>query len=370
MNAWLFQDHHQKQKLGDKCPWSVGWLDPDGTRRSKRLGSRSMAEKHARKIEGQLAAGTYEAVSSTSWDQFTNELEANSLASMNPGTREIMQCALNHFVRIVRPVKMKAITSRTIAEFVAVRRTEPSRPKAPSQQPVSPATVNRDLRCIRVALRKAVRWGFMAKSPEIEFLKEPGKLPTYMAPEHFAKLYGACESARWPESQPYATADWWRGLLVSAYMTGWRIGSLLALRWADVDLEAATAVSRADDNKGNRDQLVSLHPLMVDHIRRLKTFSTMVFPWNHGRRDLYKEFHAIQAEAGIKRTGAKPFYGFHDLRRAFATMNADKLTPDALQALMQHKDYQTTQRYINMARQLNPAVAALYVPALPTVARA
>ena len=26
MKAWLFQDHRQKQKLGDKCPWSVGRL--------------------------------------------------------------------------------------------------------------------------------------------------------------------------------------------------------------------------------------------------------------------------------------------------------------------------------------------------------
>jgi hypothetical protein len=41
---------------------------------------------------------------------------------------------------------------------------------------------------------------------------------------------------------------------------------------------------------------------------------------------------------------------------------ADKLTPDALQALMQHKDYQTTQRYINLARQLNPALQNLFVP--------
>ena len=35
-------------------------------------------------------------------------------------------------------------------------------------------------------------------------------------------------------------------------------------------------------------------------------------------------------------------------------MNADRVTGDALQALMQHKDYKTTQRYINMARQLEP----------------
>jgi len=55
-------------------------------------------------------------------------------------------------------------------------------------------------------------------------------------------------------------------------------------------------------------------------------------------------------------------YGPHDLRRAFATMNADKLTPDALQALVRHKSYQPTQVYINMARQLDAAVASLHVP--------
>ena len=43
-------------------------------------------------------------------------------------------------------------------------------------------------------------------------------------------------------------------------------------------------------------------------------------------------------------------------------MNADKLTPDALQALMRHKNYQTTQVYINITRQMDAAVASLHVP--------
>ena len=51
-------------------------------------------------------------------------------------------------------------------------------------------------------------------------------------------------------------------------------------------------------------------------------------------------------------------------------MNADRMTPDMLQAFMQHQDYQTTQRYINMARQLHPAVAVLFVPEVPKVERA
>ena len=43
-------------------------------------------------------------------------------------------------------------------------------------------------------------------------------------------------------------------------------------------------------------------------------------------------------------------------------MNADRLTGDALQAMMRHKSYSTTQRYINIARQLDQSAKALYVP--------
>jgi hypothetical protein len=38
------------------------------------------------------------------------------------------------------------------------------------------------------------------------------------------------------------------------------------------------------------------------------------------------------------------------------------MTREALQALMRHQSPMTTDRYINMARQLNPAIAALHVP--------
>ncbi len=70
MNAWLFQDRKHKAKLGDNCPWSVGWYDPEGKRREKSIGSHSMAEKHARRVEGQLAAGTYQDTRNKRWDEF------------------------------------------------------------------------------------------------------------------------------------------------------------------------------------------------------------------------------------------------------------------------------------------------------------
>src|SRR5436309_8057472 len=119
----------------------------------------------------------------------------------------------------------------------------------------------------------------------------------------------------------------------------------MALRWPDVALDGATALTRAADNKGKRDQKTPLHPLVVEHLRKLVSFSLTVFPWPYRYRSLFTEFAALQKAAGVKPEGDKDHYGFHDLRRAFATMNADKMTPDALQFLMQHKDYKTTQRY-------------------------
>ena len=156
------------------------------------------------------------------------------------------------------------------------------------------------------------------------------------------------------------------------YMTGWRISEILSLAWDDVSLDQGYAITRHDDNKGNRDERVPLHRAVVEHLRKVVDFGPLVFPWPKGRRSIWKEFAQIQAAAGIdlpcsekhEHTEACHRYGFHDLRRAFATMNADRLTGDALQALMRHKSYSTTQRYINIARQLDQSAEALYVPDL------
>jgi integrase len=212
------------------------------------------------------------------------------------------------------------------------------------------------LRHIKAALRKARKWKYIREAPDVAFEWAVKKLPTYVTGDHFAAIYAACDKARLPAGLSYPVADWWRGLVVMGYMTGWRISDMLGLRRDDLDLNAGTAVTRGDDNKGKRDELVKLHPVVVGHLKRLASFDPRVFPWNHDRRTLDVEWHRIQAAAGInlpcseehEYTDACHRYGFHDLRRAFATMNADKLTPDALQALMRSKRYLTTQVYINL----------------------
>jgi integrase len=399
MRVWIFQNARQVQKYGsDGASWYVGYRDPDGKRRSESCGAgahgKSLAEKLRAKRQAELITDTYKTNSKKTWQEFRQEYEAKIIDGMGVTTARLVRDALNSFERIVKPVRMSGIKTQTIDEFRAERRTERGKK---SGSVISPASVNKELRHLKAALKKAVAWEHLSKMPAFEFEREPEELPTYVTAEHFAAIYRACDVATLPGDVPNVTpADWWRGLLAMAYMTGWRISEILSLKRSDVDLDRATAITRAVDNKGKRDELVDLNPVVIEHLKKLTaSFSQIVFPWKASVRDLYKQFARIQEAASSKlmckeqheHTERCPHvcgflecaiehkhtrfcyvYGFHDLRRAFATVNAERLKEDELQKLMRHRSYLTTQKYVNMSKRLTAAVASLHVPEVLRVA--
>lgn len=371
-SAWIYQDDKQVKKHGeDKASWYVGWIDPEGKRRCKSCGSgkdgKKAAEKLRKKREAELLTGTYQSNARKTWEQFRQDYDERILPGMSPKTRLCVESSLAHFERIIRPVRVSAIKTQTIDDFIAARRQEPGLKKGSL---LSPASINHDLRHIKAALAVAVEWDYLTDLPKFRMEKVPKKLPCYVTGEHFAIIYQAADQVRLPADLHCTAADWWRALLVMGYMTGWRISDMMGLRREDLDLDEGFAITRAEDNKGKRDEKVKLHPVVIEHLRKVVSFDPRVFAWNHNRRTLHATLMRLQKAAGIhlpcsedhEHTDYCHVYGFHDLRRAFATMNADKLTADALQALMRHKSYQTTQVYINMARQMDAAVASLHVP--------
>ncbi|MFH1267453.1 MAG: tyrosine-type recombinase/integrase, partial [Planctomycetota bacterium] len=373
--VWTFQYKKDVEAKGPgKASWYVGYYDLDGGRHSESCGPGSRgkreSERRAKRLEAELITGTHEASGKVKWARFREEYEAKILPRLAPRSREQIKAALDHFQRIAKPGRMENIKTQAIDAFVTTRRTE--RGKKPGST-ISPATVNKDLRHVKAALRIANEWGYLPKVPKVRMVREPEKLPQYVTPEHFGTLYHeACPLAKLPQNpeQHYQAAEWWRALVVFAYMTGWRIEAILGLRREDLDLEAGTAISRHEDTKGRRDVAVPLHPAVVDHLRKIVGFHPFVFRWCHERTKLWLEFGRLQREAGIKlpcreqhdHTPACYTYGFHDLRRAFATVNAPRMKPEALQRLMQHKSYQTTLRYIGLADQLTDAVESMPVP--------
>jgi integrase len=153
-------------------------------------------------------------------------------------------------------------------------------------------------------------------------------------------------------------------------MTGLRIGEILAIKRQDLNLDSGQLITRASDNKGNRDEALPLHPVVVNHLQRVVSDHGSLFRWPHDERTLWTEFGRIQRAVGIKlscdgrhqHTPACEVYGFHDFRRAFATANAPRMKPEVLQVLMRHKSYQTTlTSYIDPTSQVIEAVEEMPV---------
>lgn len=384
--AWVHQLKKQVEAKGaDSASWYVSWYDPDGNLRTKSCGPGKIGKAAAKQLaditHSQLVTGTYQTKARATWEKLRSDYMAKVASRFDEPSRLAAEIALKNFERVAKPKFVMAIraemidefTSKRLKEFASKGKADDTEADKQSRATVSPATVNKELRYIRLILNVAEEWGMIPKVPKVRFLKVPKKLPTFIPPEHFTAIYKACDVAKRPSTVPNVSpADWWRGLLVTGYMTGWRIGQLLSLKWDDVDLEEGFATSRAEviGNKGKREIRIPLHPIVIVHMKKLRGgFDEHIFPWNQNKRDLWPEFHVIQEAARLDDGSPVPKggkhgrrYGFHDVRRGFATENIESMDLFELQNLMQHKSLETTKEYVNMVKRLKKTVTKIFVP--------
>jgi integrase len=376
--AWVFQNTKQKAKLGDKCPWSVGWYDPAGKRREKVIGAKTNAERYCRKTEGEMAAGVYGDKKRVKWTEFRTQFFATALTGKSPITVEAYEIAFDNYERIIKPVYMDSVTTAAVDAFKSARSKEKGRPRipkahaagAPRKQkqrkplqptnPLSPATVNKDLRHLRAAFKKAKKWKLLAEVPDFEMLPVPERDPYFVDDATFKLLYDACDTMKRPDSTQFIAPDWWKALLCFAYMTGWRIGEILDLKREDLDLETGVARVDAESTKGRREARVELNAILVDHLRAIVGGDPMVFAFPYHMTTLWGDFRALKAAAGVSFPGA-----FHRLRFGFANANVDSMDADLLQKLMRHRSASTTRIYINAAERMKRSKVAekVHVPA-------
>jgi integrase len=369
MKAWLFQDPKQKKKLGNDCPWAVGWLDPDGKRRGKTIGSKCRAKKYQRKIEGQLAAGLYQAKSATRWADFRKEYEETILPRQAVRTRRVVKAGLAHFERLAKPGKVATIKTQTIDEYIIKRQGEAGKKK---KSTTAPATINRELRHLKAALRVAHDWGYLPVLPKFRKLREESRIGPVMTPEDFQKIYDHCSAATMPKGLHCRPKEWWNALLAFAATTGWRIEEILSFRKEDLNLKTGAILTRAADNKGSRDDMDYLPAPVLELVKGIVGFQPLVFLWPHNERTLWVEFQRIQKAAGIARTcpdagrhectDACHYYGFHALRRGYATWNADRMPAAVLQKKMRHRSFTTTLRYIGLSDKMKKATETIFIP--------
>jgi integrase len=194
----------------------------------------------------------------------------------------------------------------------------------------SPSTRAKHLRVLGACLQAAVFYRFADSNPVRE-------LPPAQRPRPERKEAAYFENLELPRLFAHLQSDPYRTLCLVALKTGMRQGELLALRWADVDLEQAVIRVRSSYTGGvvgtpkNRERRdVDLISDVVDLLTSWRdkhgcSIVDLVFPGDNGspflsptvvlRRHLYP----AMAAAGIQRAGPTlEKRTFHSFRHTFA----------------------------------------------------
>jgi integrase len=219
---------------------------------------------------------------------------------------------------------------------------------------LSGSTVQKMHHVLHKALGQAVRWDLIPRNPA-DAVKAPSPSSKEMHPLDAEQAKALLEAAR---------GDRLEALYVLALHTGMRIGELLALKWADTDLDAATVrvrrtLTRGEDGRGfvvgaatksGKGRRVRLTPRAVEDLKRHRAHQAEE-KLKAGR--LYRDKDLVFAGGGgnpinpsnlrnrsfkplLERAGL-PRITFHDLRHTCASLLFQRnVHPKHVQELLGH----------------------------------
>ena len=124
------------------------------------------------------------------------------------------EISLGHLKDFFKGETLRSLGTEKIERYKAARKAE-----------VAPATVNREMACLRTLLNKGMEWGRIEENPaaRVKKLKEPPARERILNASEAARLIDAST----PELRP---------ILIVALGTGMRRGEILGLKWTDLDL--------------------------------------------------------------------------------------------------------------------------------------
>ena len=312
-----------------------------GVRKRKKIGpSKQVAELALAQVEVKIAKGEYLGIyeeKKLTFRQFAPEYLAYSQANKAPGSyrrdQGIIEARLMPFFG---EQYLSEITLAMAEQYKGQRLTV-----------VDPATVNKELNCLKAMLNKAVAWKHLKTHPLVgmTLLKEPPGRLRYLTLEEKDRLLEAC-----------ADPLYLRPIVELAMHTGMRRGNIVKLRCADIDLKRRMILlPRTKNNERNvipmNDTVAAVLQAMPRHLN-----SDVLFPGVNGNM-VTMAFKRACRRAGI------PDFRFHDLRHTFGSYLAmEGFNLRTIQQLLGHKDLRMTMRYSHLsAEHLQQAVNRLAV---------
>lgn len=229
------------------------WIEyyVDGQRRRERVGpSKELAQTVLRKRIVERAEGRLLDKKKASTLRFED------LTKWYLGLAEVK--AKRSFGRDERSVKLllkkffgKPVSSITCA-MVEAYRQERLAERSYTGHLIRPATVNREIACLKTMFNKALKDGKVEKNPcfGVKLLKENNVRERLLSRDEYDRLLAEAASHLTP-------------ILITAYHTAMRAGEILELRWSSVDLKGGFIRLEPEDTKTNEARSIPLSPEVV-----------------------------------------------------------------------------------------------------------
>jgi len=314
--------------------WWTGWYE-GGKRKAKALPTKALAE-HFRHIKyTQLNSDVFTSVVDFDWRQMIEEYrQCKKVEGLVDSSIYEVVLTLRHFKRIVGPNSSKEITQQNLDTFVLKRSEE-----------VGKNTLNKDIRNMSAFLNWAEKNRYVAYGLEIKKVKVPQKPVTALSPQQVRDLIKLVSE--------YPTL---RLRVLLAVTTGMRRGDIEAIRIGDIHFDRNTITTRNRKAKKS----MAERPVPEQIITELSNY---VATLPAGQERLFIDKFSAKRWHKIRKAAALPNLKFHDLRKTFASLLAQRGVSTAVtQRLLEHSSPQLTNDvYTNIDPVLRQAINLLPV---------
>lgn len=310
----------------------------DGKRYTESIGkdgpvNRTVAKEKYTIRAREVIQGMYKPkTTQTPFDKFKEQYLEWSRANKKPKSSLRDECSLKQLSKFFDGKNLSEINPMMIERYKLNRKEE-----------AAPATINRELACLRNMLNMAATWKKSSKRSwdfgkykEVKLFKEPPERMRPLLPEEEDRLFAAIQST--PKARHLEP------IVLMALHTGMRKGEILNLKWENVNLDKNYITVEKTKNNKNRNIPINnlLKPIL--ECGKLVTRSEYVFVNRQGQP--YTDVKTAWW-AALKRAGIEDFH-FHDLRHTFGTRLGEAGTDiKTIAELMGHSDINMSGKYMH-----------------------
>jgi integrase len=249
-------------------------------------------------------------------------------ANLAPGTVEIYVAAFRDFQKLIGDLPLSDIKPRHFDKFKTIR-----------SQGVGPVFLNIQMRTLKAAMNKAVKWEYINRNPFTSDMmpKIPDMTPAYFTKSDLKKLFDVI------------TEDWFREIVVFAVLTAMRKSEILNLRWKNVDLINQTITIQSDADfrtKTGKRRTIPIHPQVFELLKRKYSENRDALVFTLNGEQIEKDLVHRRLMRNVRKANLDTHLHFHSLRHSAASLMAlDGVSIFHICKILGHASVVTTEKY-------------------------